>query len=197
MQKADPLRQELDLGNCNDAAGVKSLLMTLVPGVQLEIEDGDLFLVVGSKEMVEQCLELIRQLNLPLDRVSIRAQLVGLSPTEQETLGLTWRRAAIGNAAGITLMEHFQAQTDLPIVDLQTGQCLSKEWIAESGSTKELWWTDSFAQHSTESGQLRTKLAPVGLDLEVTPCVKSDYPHGTAVCPFLEARHGQSKSNHK
>jgi hypothetical protein len=63
---ADPLRQELVLGNYNDAAEVKSLLMTLVPGVQLEIEDGDHFLVASSKEMVEQCLELIRQLNLRL-----------------------------------------------------------------------------------------------------------------------------------
>lgn len=183
---AEPLRQELDVGEYGDVAEVKSMLEMLVPELKLEVEDDHLVLISGSKEMVEQCLELIRQLNQLLDRFTLRAQLVGLNPSEQDALGLNWRQAAIGNAAGITYMDHFQAQTDRPLTGFSPNHSLVEESVAESGSTTTFRWSESFRHHFLTPGGLAMETSPIGLDVEVTANAKSD---GKIVCKFLYTVH--------
>ena len=182
---AEPIREEFDVGD-TDPNELMALLQTLVPEIKLEAEGGKLILISGSREIIEQGLELLRQLDRPMDLVSLRVQLVGLSPAEQERLGIKWQRAAVGNAAGMTYMNHYVGQSAQPLGNLLEGSVSDQLVANNSGSETAFHWSDPMVCHFFESGRLVKQNSAVGLDLEVTTTVKSD---GYAVCKFFFVTH--------
>lgn len=185
---AEPIREEFDVGE--DAAGVKDLLKVLAPEVTLEVDSGKLILISGSREAMEQALELLRQLDRPLDRVSVRAQMVGLSSVGQAELGIRWQRGAIGNAAGLSFMNHYFGQSNLPLQNVVRGSLPDQEAVTESGTDAAFSWSDPMVFHSFESGKLVKQNAPQGVDLQVTSNVK---PDGFVVCKLFLVSHVQGK----
>ena len=76
--------------NPGDRNEVVSLLATLVPGATLELS-GDYHLTVrGGRHEVAQVLELLEQLDRPLDKLTVECRVVLDTPEMQQCLGTRW-----------------------------------------------------------------------------------------------------------
>lgn len=97
---AEPISEKYSVQEYEDIDEMSALLQSLVPDVEVDAEGKTLSLTAGSRESMEQALELLHQLDQPLARLALTVQVAGLSPTEQEMLGLQWQQAAIGTSWG-------------------------------------------------------------------------------------------------
>ncbi len=84
--------------NYGDPNEVKSLLVTLVPDVEMTIENGG-FILAGSPGAIDQAMELIDQLDKPLDQVVIECKLVQLTQTAQQSLNIPWANLSWGTSS--------------------------------------------------------------------------------------------------
>lgn len=170
---ADPVCEEYVLRESDDVGEIKSLLESLVPELKVDTDGRNLTITADSEEMLKQAMELLRQLDQPVDQVAVTAQLVGLSPSEQASLAIDWHRAAIGTSWGSKLLDHFIGRSPKPLTGLP-GPLPVHEIIVKSGQKTDFSWSDPISYHSVRDGQVMKQTTVVGVDLEVTPFVKSD-----------------------
>ncbi|MBS2039862.1 hypothetical protein JST97_33060 [bacterium] len=157
---AEPVREQYVVHEYEDVDEISSLLESLVPGLKLEAAGRSLTLTAISRESMEQALELLHQLDRPLARISLQVQLVGLSPSEQELLGIQWHQAAIGTSWGVQLLPHFIGSSPKTLTSLP-GSLPSQEKVAKSGQTANFSWEPP-------------QNLDLGVDLDVRANVRSD-----------------------
>jgi len=170
---AEPFREEFDLGDYEPEI-VQWFLKTVDPEVKFEIEGHTLVLLSDSRAVVEQVLELLHELDRPLERVSLRVQLVGLSQDEQEKLGIHWREVSLGTSFGPWHMTHLLGRSPNQLSSIPDGPFITKTKVASSGDPASFTWSEKLTRHAVQSGRLSKTESLVGLDLDVTTVVKSD-----------------------
>jgi type IV pilus assembly protein PilQ len=96
--KPEPPTREFVPVKYGDLNEVKSLLATLVPDVQYNVDTRTATLILeGSQSGIDQVKELLNELDRPLDQVMIDVKVVDLSESGRKALGVTW---GTGGAAG-------------------------------------------------------------------------------------------------
>ncbi|MBS2038751.1 hypothetical protein JST97_27465 [bacterium] len=156
---AEPISEKYSVQEYEDIDEMSALLQSLVPDVEVDAEGKTLSLTAGSRESMEQALELLHQLDQPLARLALTVQVAGLSPTEQEMLGLQWQQAAIGTSWGVQFLEYFCANSPKPITVLP-GPCPPQKKLAKSGQETHFSWIDSQNSDSRIELELRASVRP-------------------------------------
>jgi len=102
---AKPEREFIRI-NYADMNEVKSLLATLVPDVQYNVDAYHSTLILeGSPSAIEQVKELLDQLDRPKDMVMVDVKVVDLGETGAKQLGVTWGGAAGPGTTSVTFTE--------------------------------------------------------------------------------------------
>jgi type IV pilus secretin PilQ/predicted competence protein len=100
-----------------DLNEAKSLLATLVPDVQMNVDTRQSTLILeGSPGAIEQAKELLDQIDKPLDQVVIECKVVDLTEAGRKNLGVLW--ASSNGAAGavnVTFEEAFRGVIAQPL----------------------------------------------------------------------------------
>lgn len=92
--------------NYGDLNEVKSLLATLVPDVQYNVDvRRNTLILEGSPSAIEQVKELLDQLDRPNDMVMIDVKVVDLSETGRKALGATWGSTTAPGSLATTFQE--------------------------------------------------------------------------------------------
>jgi type II secretory pathway component GspD/PulD (secretin) len=101
--KPEPPTREFIPVKYGDLNEVKSLLATLVPDVQYNVDNRTATLIVeGSQSGIDQVKELLNELDRPLDQVMIDCKVVDLSESGRKALGVTWgTNGAVGTFSTI------------------------------------------------------------------------------------------------
>jgi type II secretory pathway component GspD/PulD (secretin) len=108
---------QVKYGDLNE---VKSLLATLVPDVQMNVDTRQSTLILeGSPGAIEQAKELLDQLDKPLDQVVIECKVVDLTEAGRKNVGILWSSAT--GAAGATNISFSEVYRGIIGTPLQGG----------------------------------------------------------------------------
>lgn len=112
-----PPQREFVQVRYGDLNEVKSLLATLVPDVQMNVDNRQSMLILeGAPGAIEQAKELLDQIDKPLDQVVIEVKVVDLTEAGRKNLGVLW--GSITGAAGavnLTFEEGFRGTLATPL----------------------------------------------------------------------------------
>jgi len=100
-----------------DLNEAKSLLATLVPDVQMNVDTRQSTLILeGSPGAIEQAKELLDQIDKPLDQVVIECKVVDLTEAGRKNLGVLWTSAnGAAGATNVTFEEAFRGVLATPL----------------------------------------------------------------------------------
>lgn len=112
-----PPQREFVQVKYGDLNEVKSLLSTLVPDVQMNVDTRQSTLILeGAPGAIEQAKELMDQLDKPLDQVVIECKVVDLTEAGRKNLGVLWTSAnGAAGAVNITFEEAFRSTLAVPL----------------------------------------------------------------------------------
>ena len=112
-----PPQREFVQVKYGDLNEVKSLLATLVPDVQMNVDTRQSTLILeGSPGAIEQAKELLDQLDRPLDQVVIECKVVDLTEAGRKNIGVLWTSATgAAGATNITFAESYRALVGTPL----------------------------------------------------------------------------------
>lgn len=112
-----PPQREFVQVKYGDLNEVKSLLATLVPDVQMNVDTRQSTLILeGSPGAIEQAKELLDQLDRPLDQVVIECKVVDLTEAGRKNIGVLWTSAnGAAGATNVTFAENYRALVGLPL----------------------------------------------------------------------------------
>lgn len=119
-----PPQREFVQVKYGDLNEVKSLLSTLVPDVQMNVDTRQSTLILeGAPGAIEQAKELLDQLDKPLDQVVIECKVVDLTEAGRKNLGVLWTSATgAAGAVNITFEEAFRSTLAVPLAGGQVTQ---------------------------------------------------------------------------
>ncbi len=105
---------QVKYGDLNE---VKSLLATLVPDVQMNVDTRQSTLILeGSPGAIEQAKELLDQLDKPLDQVVIECKVVDLTEAGRKNVGILWTSGTgAAGATNITFAENYRGVIGTPL----------------------------------------------------------------------------------
>ena len=105
---------QVKYGDLNE---VKSLLATLVPDVQMNVDTRQSTLILeGSPGAIEQAKELMDQLDKPLDQVVIECKVVDLTEAGRKNLGVLWTSSTgAAGAVNVSFEEAFRGTLAVPL----------------------------------------------------------------------------------
>jgi len=112
-----PPQREFVQVKYGDLNEVKSLLATLVPDVQMNVDTRQSMLILeGAPGAIEQAKELLDQIDKPLDQVVIECKVVDLTEAGRKNLGVLWgsNNGAAG-ATNITFEEGYRGSLGVPL----------------------------------------------------------------------------------
>lgn len=112
-----PPQREFVQVKYGDLNEVKSLLATLVPDVQMNVDTRQSTLILeGSPGAIEQAKELLDQLDKPLDQVVIECKVVDLTEAGRKNVGVLWTSASgAAGATNITFAENYRGIIGTPL----------------------------------------------------------------------------------
>jgi len=101
---------------------IKSLLATLVPDVQYNVDSRRQVLILeGAPGAIDQVKELLAEIDRPMDQVMMEIKVVDLSENGSKTLGMTWGGTQPGTL-GTTFTENAVGQSVVRSINYLTGQ---------------------------------------------------------------------------
>lgn len=112
-----PPQREFVQVKYGDLNEVKSLLATLVPDVQMNVDTRQSTLILeGSPGAIEQAKELLDQLDRPLDQVVIECKVVDLTEAGRKNIGVLWSSAnGAAGSTNVTFAETYRALVGFPL----------------------------------------------------------------------------------
>jgi type II secretory pathway component GspD/PulD (secretin) len=112
-----PPQREFVQVKYGDLNEVKSLLATLVPDVQMNVDTRQSTLILeGSPGAIEQAKELLDQLDQPLDQVVMECKVVDLTEAGRKNIGVLWTSATgAAGATNITFAENYRGILGFPL----------------------------------------------------------------------------------
>jgi len=112
---APPQREfiKIKYADLNEA---KSLLATLVPDVQMNVDSRQTTLILeGAPGAIEQAKELLDNIDRPLDQVMIEAKVVDLSESGRKAIGMTWGSTTAPGVSNVTFEEAYRSTLAVPV----------------------------------------------------------------------------------
>ena len=105
---------QVKYGDLNE---VKSLLATLVPDVQMNVDTRQSTLILeGAPGAIEQAKELLDQLDKPLDQVVIECKVVDLTEAGRKNVGVLWTsQSGAAGATNVTFAENYRGIISTPL----------------------------------------------------------------------------------
>ena len=105
---------QVKYGDLNE---VKSLLATLVPDVQMNVDTRQSTLILeGAPGAIEQAKELLDQLDKPLDQVVIECKVVDLTEAGRKNVGILWSSAnGAAGSTNVTFAENYRGIIGTPL----------------------------------------------------------------------------------
>jgi type II secretory pathway component GspD/PulD (secretin) len=101
---------------------IKSLLATLVPDVQYNVDSRRQVLILeGAPGAIDQVKELLAEIDRPLDQVMIDCKVVDLSENGSKTLGMTWGGTTGAGTVQTTFTEATVGQSISRSINYLTG----------------------------------------------------------------------------
>lgn len=117
-----PPQREFVQVKYGDLNEVKSLLATLVPDVQMNVDARQSMLILeGAPGAIEQAKELLDTLDRPLDQVMIECKVVDLSESGRKNIGISWGSNGAVGATNITFEEGYRSGVGVPLASVSTG----------------------------------------------------------------------------
>lgn len=112
-----PPQREFVQVKYGDLNEVKSLLATLVPDVQMNVDTRQSTLILeGSPGAIEQAKELLDQLDQPLDQVVMECKVVDLTEAGRKNIGVLWTSATgAAGSTNITFAEAYRGILGFPL----------------------------------------------------------------------------------
>jgi type II secretory pathway component GspD/PulD (secretin) len=105
-----------------DLNEIKSLLATLVPDVQYNVDSRRQVLILeGAPGAIDQVKELLAEIDRPLDQVMIDCKIVDLSENGSKTLGMTWGGTTGAGTVSTTFSEATVGQSISRSINYLTG----------------------------------------------------------------------------
>jgi type II secretory pathway component GspD/PulD (secretin) len=105
-----------------DLNEIKSLLATLVPDVQYNVDSRRQVLILeGAPGAIDQVKELLAELDRPVDQVMIDCKVVDLSENGSKSIGMTWGQAGAVGTLGTTFAEGAVGQSPVRSVNYVNG----------------------------------------------------------------------------
>lgn len=112
-----PPQREFVQVKYGDLNEVKTLLATLVPDVQMNVDTRQSTLILeGPPGAIEQAKELLDQIDKPLDQVVIECKVVDLTEAGRKNIGVLWTNSTgAPGAVNISFEEVFRATLAQPL----------------------------------------------------------------------------------
>ena len=104
---------QVKYGNLDE---VKSLLATMVPDVQMNVDARQSTLILeGAPGAIEQAKDLLDQIDKPLDQVMIECKVVDLTEAGRKNLGVTWGSNGAVGTTNVTFSEGYRGSLGFPL----------------------------------------------------------------------------------
>jgi type II secretory pathway component GspD/PulD (secretin) len=112
-----PPQREFVQVKYGDLNEVKSLLATLVPDVQMNVDTRQSTLILeGAPGAIEQAKELMDQLDKPLDQVVLECKVVDLTEAGRKNLGVLWTsNTGAPGSINVSFEEAFRGTLAVPL----------------------------------------------------------------------------------